>query len=198
MEQKDQLFTNMYQAALEFLKEKDPYEISQRSHVTFYENKFHFQSLGQEICISYPDYSISPQLDPWHILVLLHYLALADGTPFQGKQITFSQYKNGMIRGGGFDRESEKTIAQILGQLPKSELEKKCLAMGAELLPSNADFCAKFLIAPNYPVWIKLWHADDEFPASGRLLLDASAEHYLSIEDAVTVGGLILNRLVLP
>lgn len=49
---------------------------------------------------------------------------------------------------------------------------------------------------PNYPVWLKIWFADDEFPASGRLLLDASAEHYLSIEDAVTVGELLLKLLL--
>ena len=68
--------------------------------------------------------------------------------------------------------------------------------MGAQLRPSNADFCAEFHFMPNYPVWLKLWFADDEFPASGRLLLDTSAEHYLSMENAVTVGALILSRLL--
>ena len=67
--------------------------------------------------------------------------------------------------------------------------------LGAELLPSNADFCARFDFAPRYPVWLKVWFADEEFPASGRLLLDESAPHYLTIEDAVTVGSLILDQL---
>ena len=48
---------------------------------------------------------------------------------------------------------------------------------------------------PRYPVWLKVWFADEEFPASGRLLLDESALHYLTIEDAVTVGSLILDQL---
>ena len=44
-------------------------------------------------------------------------------------------------------------------------------------------------------VLLKVWFADEEFPASGRLLLDESAPHYLTIEDAVTVGSLILDQL---
>lgn len=46
-----------------------------------------------------------------------------------------------------------------------------------------------------YPVWLKVWFADEEFPASGRLLVDESAPSYLTIEDAVTVGALILDEL---
>ena len=49
---------------------------------------------------------------------------------------------------------------------------------------------------PNYPVWLKIWFADDEFPASGKIFVDASAEKYLSIEDAVTVGGAILDSVI--
>ena len=41
----------------------------------------------------------------------------------------------------------------------------------------------------------RIWFADEEFPASGRLLLDESAPHYLTIEDAVTAASLILDRL---
>ena len=82
-----------------------------------------------------------------------------------------------------------------LGILPPEELERRCRLLGAEILPSNADFCARFDFAPRYPVWLKVWFADEEFPASGRLLLDESAPHYLTIEDAVTVGSLILDQL---
>jgi len=62
-------------------------------------------------------------------------------------------------------------------------------------VPSNADLCARFDFAPHYPLWLKVWFADEEFPASGRLLLDESAPHHLTIEDAVTLGSLVLDRL---
>ena len=69
--------------------------------------------------------------------------------------------------------------------------------MGAKLENSNADLCAVLPFLPQYPVTWKLWLAeeDDEIDGSGRLFLDGSADHYLSIEDAVTVGTIILDRL---
>ena len=75
------------------------------------------------------------------------------------------------------------------------ELARRCLSMGAELLPSNADFCAHFSFLPRCSLWLKVWFADDELPPSGRLLIDESAPHYLTIEDAVTAGSLILDAL---
>ncbi len=191
----DQLFSNMRQAALAWLKDRDPREISTRANVAFDGEKFTFESLGTPVTISYPAYHITPDLAQWHSLILLHYLSRAEGRPLTGRQITFAQQKDGMIRGGGFDRDVEMTVAQTLGVLPPQELQRRCRALGANIQPSNADLCAVFSIAPNYPVWLKVWFADDEFPASGRMLLDESAEHYLSIEDAVTAGGLILDKL---
>ena len=134
-------------------------------------------------------------LSKWHALTLLHYLDLADGAPLTGRTITFSQYKDGLVRGGGLDRNAELIVRRDLGILPPEELERRCRLLGAELLPSNADFCARFDFAPRYPIWLKVWFSDEEFPASGRLLLDESAPHYLTIEDAVTVGSLILDQL---
>ena len=49
--------------------------------------------------------------------------------------------------------------------------------------------------SPLYPMTLKLWFADEEMPGSGRLLLDKSASHYLSVEDAVTAGELLLQKL---
>ena len=60
---------------------------------------------------------------------------------------------------------------------------------------SNADFAVEFAFLPNLPVTLKLWFADEDFGASGRMLLDAGADRYLTIEDAVTVGELLLERL---
>ena len=153
------------------------------------------KTLGQTVTVRLSDCTIQPPLSKWHALTLLHYLDLADGAPLTGRTITFSQYKDGLVRGGGLDRNAELIVRRDLGILPPEELERRCRSLGAELLPSNADFCARFDFAPRYPAWLKVWFADEEFLASGRLLLDESAPHYLTIEDAVTVGSLILDQL---
>ena len=65
----------------------------------------------------------------------------------------------------------------------------------AQIIPSNADLCAVFPFLPMYPVTLKIWFADDELEGTGRMLLNGSADHYLSTEDAVAVGDLILSAV---
>lgn len=198
MANSNQLFSNMHQAALDWLRDRSPQDISRRANVAFDGSAFYLKSLGQDIGISYPDYDIQPRLDHWHTLTILHYLFRADGTPLSGKLITFAQHKDGMVRGGGFDRKTEKTIEEQLGILPKEELLRRIHRLGGQVFPGNADLCAVLSYLPNYPVYLKIWFADEEFPASGRMLLDASAQHYLTIEDAVAVGEVILEKLCTP
>ena len=188
-------YESMLTVARERLSRHAPEAIARRAGVTWDGGRLTLPSLGQTVTVTVPDFAVSPELDMWHALTLLHYLDLADGAPLTGRTITFSQYKDGLVRGGGLDRNAELIVRRDLGILPPEELERRCRSLGAELLPSNADFCARFDFAPRYPVWLKVWFADEEFPASGRLLLDESAPHYLTIEDVVTVGSLILDQL---
>lgn len=198
MEEKDQLFFNMYRAALGWLQNSDPKEIARRANVIFDGDAFHLKSLGQDISVTYPHYQIQPWLQQWHVLTILHYLAKADGTALSGELISFSQHKDGLIRGGGFDANAESMIRDRLGLLSEQELLRRCRLLGGEVIPGNADLCVRFSYLPNYPVYLKIWFADDEFPPSGRMLLDASAEHYLTIEDAVTIGELLFEKLCNP
>ena len=48
-------------------------------------------------------------------------------------------------------------------------------------IASNADIAFLIPFLPRFPVTLKVWFADEEFPASGRLLLDASADHYFAM-----------------
>lgn len=195
MAAKNQMFDNMLRAAQGRLSLRDPAQISKNASVWRDGRGFYFRSLGREICVSFPESQCSPPLPEWHCLTLLHYLDIADGTPLTGRSMPFSQYSNGMVRGGGFDRDAGESIRDSISNMDSASLAERITALGGEILPSNADLCARFDFAPCYPLWLKIWFADDEFPASGRLFVDESAGHYLTIEDAVTVGGLILEGL---
>lgn len=152
---------------------------------------FQFTSLGQPVTVTYPGYKITQKLHHWHHLIILHYLNLADGTPVTGETIGFGQYKSGMVRGGDFDRRAE----QAFHKLEPESLKKRCLALGGIEKCSKADLCVELPFLPNYPVTVHFWKSDEDFPASGRLMVDSTAPHYLTIEDAVTVGELILQEL---
>lgn len=188
-------FENMLAAARARLARRAPEEIAEKSGARYADGLISLKTLGRDVTIRLPDCAIQPPLPQWHALTLLHYLDLADGTPLSGKMMAFGQYPEGMVRGGGFDRRAETDIRLHLGLLPPEELRRRLLALGAALEPSNADLCARIPFLPRYPLWLRIWFADEEFPASGRMFLDESAAHYLTVEDAVVVGELILERL---
>ncbi len=192
-------FLEMLAAAKKRLAGRSPVEIAEKANVTFDAEHQTFQliSLGEEIIIHYPSYDIEQTLDEWHHLVILHYLDMADGTPLGQRIISFGELRDGLVRGGGFDRTCEQTMARYFAKKPLENLQAVCTVLGAPMQDSNADLYAVLPFLPQYPVTWKLWLAEeeDEIDGSGRLFLNSSADHYLSIEDAVTVGSLILDRL---
>lgn len=192
-------FSKMLAVAQDRLAGRPPLEIAEKAHVIFDQEQqvFLFSSLGENITVHYPSYAIEPRLEEWHHLVTLHYLEMADGAPLSQQMVSFRELRDGMVRGGGFDRTCEQAMARYFGKKPLENLRAVCAALGARLEDSNADLCAVLPFLPQYPVTWKLWLAEeeDEIEGSGRLFLNGSADHYLSIEDAVTVGTIILDRL---
>lgn len=192
----NQMFSQMRQAALARLAGRDPKGIARNSGVCYEEStqQFHIPTLGRTVTLHYPDYRFAPELPGWHSLVILHYLDLADGFPLTGKEIPFGQMRSGMVRGGGIDRRCELAI-QNRKDLNEDTLAKICESIGGEPVASNADAAFRIPFLPRFPVTLKIWFPDEDFPASGRMLLDAGADHYLTIEDAVTVAEILLERL---
>ena len=141
MEKADRQFENMRIVARERLLRHTPQEVSRKAGVRYEDGMYLVDTLGKTVSVRLPDCTVLPQLSNWHTLTLLHYLDLADGAPPSGRMISFSQYKDGLVRGGGLDRNAELIVRRDLGVLPPEELARRCLSMGAELLPSNADFC---------------------------------------------------------
>ena len=190
----NQMFSQMNQAALARLKDRDPREIARNAGVHYDEESqvYHIPTMGMEVTVSYPEYHFTPEIPGWHRLVILHYLDLADGFALTGKEIPFGQMRSGMVRGGGIDDRCELAI-QNLKNL--NEDTRICKNIGGEPIISNADVAYRIPFLPRFPVTLKIWLPDEDFPASGRLLLDSSADHYLSIEDAVTVAEILLEKI---
>lgn len=195
--QENRMYQEMKKAAWERLRSCDPLEIARKAGVLFDEKEsaFFFVSLGKQIRVSYPGFQVEGALEEWHELVILHYLEMADGTPLSGELITFGQLPQGLVRGGETDRETEKTLGEYFGDGQVEKITEICERLGAKIAESKADFTAVFEFLPWYPVTMNLWFADDEFPGTGKFLLDSSAGHYLSVEDAVTVGMVLLEAL---
>ena len=91
----------------------------------------------------------------------------------------------------------ERESFQNLLDADKDALANTCRQIGGEPIRSNADAAWRIPFLPQFPVTLKLWLPDEDLSASGRLFVDASADHYLTIEDAVTVAELLLEKLTL-
>ncbi len=191
MSRENRMFDEMMKAARQRLTDRDPAVIAKNANVAYSDCVFRFQSMGIPVTVTYPACEITPELPGWHALVILHYLDLADGIPLSGRTIAFAQQKDGMVRGGGFDRSAESKISK----LDFETLKTRCAELGGIEKQTNADYCVMLPFLPMYPLTLNYWLADEDFPASGRLLLDSSAEHYLTVEDSVTVGEIILEAL---
>lgn len=197
MGENNRAFIEMRKVAQGWLAGRDPLEIARYAGIEYDPARMEFalKSLGREVRLRWPDCELEGDFGDWHALVLLHYLHRADGTPLSARQIAFGELRDGMVRGGGFDRDSAVRLSGMLGARSEAEVERACAALGAEFADSNADLCAVFSLFPRYPMTLKLWFADDELPASARLMLNASADHYLTVEDAVSAGEVLLAEL---
>ncbi|MBR6826244.1 MAG: DUF3786 domain-containing protein [Oscillospiraceae bacterium] len=195
----NQAFEQMNQVAREWLADRDPRDIAQKAGICYDADNqiFTFSSLGVDFTLTYPDYCITPKVGKWQYLLILHYLHLADGTALTGKEMPFSQMMAGMVRGGGIDRKCELAISSIK-DLDEGKLEEIRKTVGGEKIRSNADVTYRIPFLPRFPVTLKIWLPDEEFPASGRLLVDRSADHYLTIEDAVTVAEILIEQISVP
>lgn len=195
MRQENRAFQEMLLPARERLFHRRPADIAEKTGAVFDGETLRLPVLGRETFVSCPSFDPDPALEEWSALLLLHYLDLADGTPVSPDTVSFGSLREGLIRGTKFDRTAEDVLARFLNGKTPERVRAVCAALGAEFTDSRADLCAVFRLFPNYPMTVNIWWADDEFPASGKLLVNAAADHYLTIEDAVTAGEVLLNRL---
>ena len=106
-------FEAMLAVAQERLAQHIPEDIAGKAGAQYADGSFSLKTLGQTVTVRLSDCTIQPPLSKWHVLTLLHYLDLADGAPLTGRTITFSQYKDGLVRGGRMPR-SRRTISSAL------------------------------------------------------------------------------------
>lgn len=134
MEKENRAFLEMLKPAKERLRGRPVGDIAANTQIEFRreQQEFHLSGLGHEITISYPSYDVEPSWNEWYVLMLLHYMDMADGTPLSSELITFGELKEGMVRGGGFDRKCENVIRTAIGKKEPEKVRKACAELGAD------------------------------------------------------------------
>ncbi len=189
-------YEEMRIAAINKLKDRLPEDLAAKGNLNFNREKqeFCFSLFGTKMILSYPDFTFTPEPNMWLALTVYQYLDEADGTPLSMERMALTDFKDGgLIRGASFDRENDKIIQQVTKGKSLEEIMKAIKAQGGKQIEGKADFCAEFSFMPNFPIYLNLWFADDEFPASCKILFNKSAEHYLKVEAAGTISGILLS-----
>ena len=190
-------YESMFNTAKEWLAGADPAALCGRCGAAWNEEKQEIRicTLGQDVHLSWPLLAVEPAIPNWQMLVLLHYLFRCDGTRPKGTRIALADMKDGLIRGAKFDLTAERSFTRILKDRSEAEIVRAFETLGAVREAGKSDLEFRIPVFPHFPVYSSIYLADEDFPASGKLFVDTAADHSLTIEDAVTVGDLILTMI---
>ena len=171
------------------------------------ENALCFSSFGQEYKVRCSDWSIEPETNMWHHMIILQYLEGANSMQLNDRWIALRELPHGSdSRAAGFERQYRERFEK-LGEYSAEQLKRACEAMGAEFLNDrSADLSAVFPFMPQYPIRMNFWFADeadedededefDAFPASGKLLVNDGVRTTLNMEAAGQLMLFLMKRL---
>jgi hypothetical protein len=155
--------------------------------------------LNQQYQITLPDIDISlvnsqaevPMKDK---ILILHYLTLAKGVPISNKLIAFQELPEGASYFPTFSKRSIEPLIAHFGQQPHRLIDAAERLGGHEV--DYGDMAVTISGFSRVPVTIVLWRGDEEFPARGNILFDATISDYLSTYDITVLCETITWRLV--
>lgn len=181
------------------LGENEPRNIAERAAVHYDPEKQEFAVpfLNQVHRVRYPSGEVYiPQGGDVSIvnkILILHYLANAEGVPLHQKWISFKEIPGGQIYINPFHNRAIRPLIKLFGQDPRGLL-KAGLALGGKE-EKLGDVGVVIPVFPMVPVAYVIWEGDEEFDPSGNILFDESAPSYLPLEDYAVIAGTVVFEL---
>lgn len=152
--------------------------------------------LGQQYLLNYPGGRFVPMPPsdkelpiPAQILIL-HYVTNLSEVQEAGRLISYKELPGGAIYIKPFTGRAIDPLIRSFGSDPDSLLSVAS-ALGGY---SNGlgDVGITYKVFPRVPISLILWRGDDEFPASGNILFDASAPQLLPTEDFAVLASMVV------
>lgn len=176
----------------------DPQSLVFRAGVKYVEQdqELTVNLLNEEYRVRYPSgevYQQGKEIPISNKILILHYLNAAEGVPLKNKWISFKELPSGQIYVTPFYNRAIRPLIKFFGEAPEKLLTAG-VALGGEK-GDMGDVSVRIPVLPMVPVTYVIWQGDDEFPASGNVLFDASAPNYLPTEDYAVLGGMVIYEL---
>ena len=154
--------------------------------------------LGQDYAVSFPKITVrtaaGKESDPATRLIILHYLIHADGTPPADHWISFRELPDGLVYYPAFQGRTSQRLTREYGMDARA-FSAAAEALGGEKL-TFGDASYMFRALPRIRMAVILYVGDEEFGPRVNVLFDASASHYLPIEDLAVLGGMLASKLI--
>jgi hypothetical protein len=123
-------------------------------------------------------------------LLLLFYLLNSRNVPLEGRWVSEFDIPGGSLFFRGPHRFRTGDLADTFGRDLEGFTRASLRLGGARV--DLGDRAFRFQVLPRIPAAAVLWRADDEFPASAKLLLDGSVKEHLPLD---VIFGLSLELL---
>ncbi|AET70064.1 hypothetical protein Desor_4660 [Desulfosporosinus orientis DSM 765] len=171
-------------------------EMASCSGYTLKNNALQLEFLGQSYLLNYPSGSFEPlqpsarELPVPTQILILHYVTNLSDIQEVGQLISYKELPGGSIYIKPFTGRAIDPLVRIFGSDPDSLL-KVASHLGGY---SNGlgDVGITYKVFSRVPLSLILWRADDEFPASGNILFDASASAILPTEDFAVLASTVV------
>jgi hypothetical protein len=127
-------------------------------------------------------------------ILTLHYLVTAKDVPLTGKKVGFAQIPGASTYLGPFKGRVLRPLVKSFGN-DVNELVEVGRRVGA-VKREFGDASITVNAFPKVPITYVLWRGDEEFPAEGQVMFDASIVSFLPLEDIVVVSSEIVYSLL--
>jgi hypothetical protein len=160
----------------------------------------HLRYWCREVQIAWPALSmtIEPDGSPLSIFdsaVLLYYLRHADGTPLADRWVSYRELPGGGFYHQAFQGYSGDRLARAYAAQPE-RLHQAARSLEGVLLSGLPGIAYAFLPLPCIRLAAILYPGDEEFPTTARILFDAAASHYTTIDGLALLGSGLAGRLI--
>jgi len=127
-------------------------------------------------------------------LFLLHYLLGTKNISLKGKLVSEKELKGGEMFFRGPHALSTPNIIKKFGNNPEGFLAAGLKLKGEKIALGNAAIELK--AAPKIPITYVLWIADEEFPASVKILFDPTIQEFLPLDIIYGLTIFTSHRLI--
>ncbi len=190
-------YKHAFETALTTLHQQDPHFAAAQTGTVFFqdEGRFLLESMGEKVHVTFETGDVTWARDgkelplDWR-LITINYLSRGDGRPLTGKLISYRELDGGHVFYPNLKEKVIDRLAATLGHKDKGEIEAHFRRFKGTPV-EGCDVGAVFYLFPRFPVTVKLWLPDEEFPPSANILFDASAGGYLHTEDVAAAASIV-------